>query len=44
MLDSDSTRLLHEDGEQEGVTTHLPLAVWRYYIGWADCKNVIKEL
>ena len=25
-------------------TTHLPLAVWRYYNGRADCENVIKEL
>jgi hypothetical protein len=25
-------------------TTQLPLAVWRYYNGRADCENVIKEL
>jgi hypothetical protein len=26
------------------LTTHPPLAVWRYYNGRADCENVIKEL
>jgi len=26
------------------VTTHPPLAVWRYYNGRSDCENVIKEL